>query len=560
MLSLANSLSMLAAIAAIRGRLSEAAELSRAAARFASGQGDGGETDTAAVREALTRIRDAGADPAIDEALADLPQDLRRLTDDARLPLPDIAILHRATGATSLGELMDRLEHAPTADSIDPALLERARPAVVRAHSTRPRVPLGRAWGLLDPILTAIRDACPEVERIVTTGSFRRFAATTADLEVLAASTDPPRTGARLLSLPFISTVLHAGRERLVLRFERAELTIRIVEPYRFVPRLVYVTGSPAHVSQLRHRAATLGLAFTPDGLTDGEGRARPLATEEDFYAALDLAPVPPELREGAGEVEAAARRELPRLLLHEQIRGDLHMHTDWSDGRDPLDTMLLAAEALGYEYVAVTDHSQTSAIARGLDVDRLERQRDVVAAAREAHPNLAILHGSEVDILPDGSLDFPDAVLERLDVVLASLHDAAGHSGPRLTDRYVRAMRHPLVQIVTHPTNRLVPYRDGYPLDEPRLFEAAVETGTIVEIDGAPGHLDMDGDMARRAVDAGVTVSVDGDCHRADLLGRHMIFAVGTARRGWVEARHVVNTLPLDQLRARLTQKRGAS
>jgi DNA polymerase (family X) len=258
--------------------------------------------------------------------------------------------------------------------------------------------------------------------------------------------------------------------------------------------------------------------------------------------------------------VEAAARRELPRLLCHEQIRGDLHMHTDWSDGRDPLEAMLLAAEALGYEYVAITDHSQTSAIARGLDVDRLERQIEAVAAAREQHPTMAILQGSEVDILPDGSLDFPDQVLERLDVVLASLHDTAGHSSAQLTDRYIRAMRNPFVHIVTHPTNRLVPNRDGYTLDERRLFDAAVQTGTVLEIDGAPGHLDMDGAMARRAVAAGALVSVDGDCHRADLLGRHMLFAVGTARRGWVEARHVVNALPLEGLRARLTAKRQAS
>ena len=180
--------------------------------------------------------------------------------------------------------------------------------------------PLGRAWGLLDPILTAIRDACPEVERIAPTGSFRRFAATVGELEALVASTDPARTSARLLTLPFISTVLHAGRERVVLRFERAELTIRIARPDAFVPRLVYLTGSPAHVSQLRRRAATLGLSLTPDGLMDGEGRARALATEDDLYAALDLAPVPPELREGAGRSRG---RCAPRAAVPAAPRAD---------------------------------------------------------------------------------------------------------------------------------------------------------------------------------------------------------------------------------------------
>jgi DNA polymerase (family 10) len=233
-------------------------------------------------------------------------------------------------------------------------------------------------------------------------------------------------------------------------------------------------------------------------------------------------------------------------------------MHSDWSDGRDSMDAMIGAAEGLGYEYVAITDHSVSSGIARGLDVDRLSRQRETIENLKVRHPGITILHGSEVDILPDGSLDFPDRVLESLDIVLASLHDPAGHDGARLTDRYIAAMRHPLVHIITHPTNRMVPGRAGYPLDETRLFDAAVATGTLVEIDGAPGHLDMDGGMSRRAMAAGVEVSIDGDCHRAELLGRQMRFGVATARRGWVPAERVVNTRPLDQLRARLSRKRS--
>jgi DNA polymerase (family X) len=559
MLPLSNSVSLLAAAAALRGRQAEAAELSRVAERLASGDAGDASTDSGAVREALAQIRDLGAGPAVDEALTAIPQDLRLLAQSDSLDIGEVAALHRATGATSLGEMMERLGEAQVGATLDPALLERAERAVRDAHAARRRVPLGRAWSLLEPILAAIRDASPETGQLEPTGSFRRFAATAGDLEVLVASADPTRTVARLLTAPFVSTVLHAGRDRVVVRFERAELTIRVVPPDVFIPRLVVLTGSAAHVSQLRERARSLGLTFTSDALFDRAGRALALASEDELYAALDLAPVPPELREGDGEVEAAARRALPPLLRREEIRGDLHMHTDWSDGRDTLELMIGAAEALGYEYAAVTDHSRASAIARGLDVDRLERQMEVVAAAREAHPGIAILQGSEVDILPDGSLDFPDAVLERLDVVLASLHDPVDHSGAQLTDRYVRAMQNPYVQIVTHPTNRLVPYRDGYPLDEIRLFDAAVKTGTILEVDGAPGHLDMDGAMARRAVRAGVTVSVDGDCHRAELLGRHMLFAVATARRGWVEAHHAVNTLPLEGLRTRLSQKRRA-
>jgi len=264
-------------------------------------------------------------------------------------------------------------------------------------------------------------------------------------------------------------------------------------------------------------------------------------------------------MRETGEEVDAAEAGRLPDPVRVEHMRGDLHMHSDWSDGRNTMDAMVSAAEALGYEYVAITDHSVSSGIARGLDIARLDRQREAVAALREAHPGIAVLHGAEVDILEDGSLDFPDEVLASLDVVLASLHDPADHDGARLTDRYVAAMRHPLVQIITHPTNRLVPGREGYPLDERRLFEAARETGTLLEIDGAPGHLDMDGPMARRAVAADVEVTVDGDCHRAEWLGRQMLFGVATARRGWVEAGRVANTRPLEALRTRLHRKRHA-
>jgi DNA polymerase (family X) len=554
MLPLAASLTALASVNAIRGRQAEAAALADAASRLERGIDAGGVTSDA-VRDALAALRDAGHEAFLAEALAGLPHDLRHLLQSSSLSLSETAALHAATGATSLGELRALLDDPPS--GVPPSLIARARPAIQALAAGRPRVPLGRAWTLVDSLMVAVRERCPEVVQLSPTGSLRRFVATVGDIEVLAASPDPPRTVARLLSLPSVSDVLHAGPSKLVLRLNRDELTIRVVRPDAFVPMLARTTGSWEHVSALQARARRLGFTLTAEGFA-GPAGSRELHTEDELYEALDLAPVPPELRENAGELEAAAERALPPLVRQDQIRGDLHMHSDWSDGRDAIETMVAAAEALGYEYVALTDHSHSSAIARGLDEDRLSRQMEVVAAIRERFPRLTILQGAEVDILPDGSLDFRDAVLERLDVVLASLHDPAGHSGRRLTDRYVAAMRHPLVQIVTHPTNRLVPGRPGYELDEPRLFETAVETKTLLEIDGAPGHLDMDGAMARRAIAAGATVAIDGDCHRAELLGRQMFFGVATARRGWVESRHVVNTQPLTELRQSLQRKRS--
>jgi DNA polymerase (family 10) len=233
-------------------------------------------------------------------------------------------------------------------------------------------------------------------------------------------------------------------------------------------------------------------------------------------------------------------------------------MHTHWSDGRDSVDAMVSQALALGYEYMAITDHSPSSAASRNLSLDDVERQADAIVSARERYPHIAILHGVEVDILPDGSLDFPEWLLQRFDIVLASLHNRAGHSPAELMRRYEAAMTHPLVSIITHPTNRSGPERPGYDLDIDRLFELATETGTVLEIDGAPSHLDLDATLARRAVSAGVTLSIDSDAHRTELLDRHMKLGVLTARRGWVSPADVLNVRSHAELTEFLARKRA--
>jgi DNA polymerase (family 10) len=264
---------------------------------------------------------------------------------------------------------------------------------------------------------------------------------------------------------------------------------------------------------------------------------------------------VVPELRDLEGDLAEEARG-VARLVSRDDIRGDLHVHTLWSDGRDSVEAVARAAVALGYEYVAITDHSPRAAASRVLTLDHLVRQLEDVERVRRRLPQLAILHGAEVDILPDGSLDFPDDVLDRLDIVLASLHDAAGQTPDALLQRYLGAIQHPRVHLITHPANRLVGRDEGYDLDYDTLFAAAVATGTVLEIDGAPGHLDMDGRLARRAIRAGVTVSVDSDCHNVTRLGLQMSLGLGTARRGGVRPQHVINTRPLSEVLAYFAAK----
>jgi len=543
-----STLNLLAEIATIRGRLTDAAHLRGAAAEARANAPDA----PSIVRDALAAIRAVGDKRALTNALKEVPADIRLLIERKVIDVATAARLASA-GIVTLADLEAAIEQHPDAAPLDAA----ARQAVHDLRKSRTPIPLGRAWDILDDVLPVIREAGPEIDRVEVVGSTRRFATYSADLEILVSSSDPELTVARLTAgTPDI--IRHATPGRAVLAIERSEIGVHVVRPDVFAAALFHLTGSRTHVAAIRARAASRGLSLDW-GASDGSKHPA-FAQEADLYAALDLPYIAPELREGEGEIDAAAAGRLPALLTVGDMRGDLHMHTDWSDGRHPIDVMVDAAKALGYEYVAVTDHSKSSAIARGLDADRLSQQRDAIAAARERHPQITILHGAEVDILRDGSLDFPDAVLETLDVVLASLHDPGSDSGKRLTDRYISAMRHPLVQIVTHPTNRLVPGRPGYALDEPRFFEAAVDTGTIVEIDGAPGHLDMDGAMARRAIAAGVDVSVDGDCHRAERLGHQMAFGVAMARRGWVTASHVVNTRPLAALKATLARKRTHS
>jgi DNA polymerase (family 10) len=339
----------------------------------------------------------------------------------------------------------------------------------------------------------------------------------------------------------------------------RGEVTLHVADPSQAGPALIWLTGAVAHVHVLADLAAQRGLRFAAGALVDSDDTSVPCETEEDFYALLDLPFIPPELRHGEDEIDAAREGRLPHLVADVHIRGDLHMHSTWSDGRDTIETMVRTCAELGYEYMAITDHSERAWSSRSLSVVDVVDQRAEVEHLRRRYANIRILHGVEVDIMQDGTLDFADDVLAGFDIVLASLHDHGGHSTAQLTERYLAAMRNPYVNVLTHPLNRTPGISNGYTLDLERIFAAAVETGTAMEIDGAPGHLDMDGEIARRAVAAGVTVVVDSDCHYAEMLRRQMRFGVGTARRGWVEPRHVLNTRSAEEVLAFVARKRTA-
>ena len=516
------------------------------------------EGDAAVIRR-LRQIYEAGGWVLVESTIADLPVDLRWLYESGAVTLEQLASVQGRVSAASRGDFAEAVERGALigVPSIDADTVERITAALPGLRAATPRIPLGRAVAIAEPLLDGLHQV-RGVRWALPSGSLRRGEETVGDIELIAATAAPSAAADYVLSSDGVIRCLHRSERRLHVLLDRVQIAVRLPEPASAGSELLYFTGSTAHVDALKARAREKGFEFTSAGLIDERGRIHAAPSEEAVYARLDLPWIPPEIRYGTEEVAAANDGTLPALISQQEIRGDLHMHTQWSDGRDSVEAMVAACRTLGYEYMAITDHSQSSAASRNLSVDDVKRQADEIEALRERYPEIEILHGCEVDILPNGRLDFADRVLERFDVVLASLHERAGHAPAQLLQRYVGAMKHPLVTLITHPTNRLVPSRAGYDLDYDRLFETAIETQTVVEIDGSPAHLDLDGALARRAVAAGAVVAVDSDCHRADLLGRQMELGILTARRGWVEARHVLNTRPLGEVRAAIARKRA--
>jgi DNA polymerase (family 10) len=402
-------------------------------------------------------------------------------------------------------------------------------------------ITLGRAWDVLDTLLPQLSSHCPGVDALEPSGQVRRSEPLVTELVVVGRAADPLRAIDAIARAPWTTGVLYRTARRIVVSADGHEVDVRVATADEFGSVLFTTTGPAAHVAEVVRRRG-----------------ARLCPAEAELYAHAGLAYLPPETRDSPGALDRARQRSLPRLVEREDIRGDLHMHTTYSDGREPLRRMAHGARALGYEYIAITDHSEHAGASRTLTPDLLVRQREEIARLRREIPDMAILHGIEADILPDGSLDCPDETLAGLDIVLASLHDSAGQSGAALTRRCIAAIEHPLVSIITHPANQLVGRRDGYDMDYAAVYAAAAATGTALEVDGAPSHLDLSGERAREAVDAGVTLVIDSDCHRLRALDRQMRMGIGTARRGWVEPRHVLNARPVADVRAFVARKRA--
>jgi len=418
------------------------------------------------------------------------------------------------------------------------------------------RVLLGIALPLAEEIVESLRQL-KETDKINFAGSLRRKKETIGDIDILVTSQKPEKIMKTFISLPQVREILAEGSTKSsVITKEDIHVDVRVVEPISFGAALQYFTGSKAHNIKLRELAIKRGLKINEYGVFDSEtGQRIAGEEEEEVYKILDLAFIPPELREDRGEIEAAQEGRLPRLVEYHQIKGDLHLHSKWSDGSHTIRQIAEEAKKRGYKYIAITDHSQSLKFAGGLTEERLREQAEEIQKLNRELGDFTILTGIEVDIKSDGSLDYPNEILSRLDVVIAAIHSGFKQESKIITGRIVKAMQNRWVNIIAHPTGRLIGYRESYQVDINKIMDVAAETGTILEINAYPERLDLNDVYCRMAKDRGVQLAIETDAHSIDGL-EFMNLGVDVARRGWLEEKDVINTLPLDKLLKRLKNK----
>jgi DNA polymerase (family 10) len=417
---------------------------------------------------------------------------------------------------------------------------------------------LSHVLPLAEQILAELR-AHPAAEQVELAGSLRRWAETCKDIDIVATAHEPRELGKALTEL---DVVLEAGSVggagTRVVTHNGVAVDLRVVAPDQFGSLLQHLTGSKQHNMALREQAVRKGLHVSEYGIEeDSTGSKHACATEEEVYGQLGLDYIEPELREGRGELEAAREHRLPELLTEADIKGDLHCHTTASDGRNTLAQMAKMAKKRGYRYLAITDHSASFGFGNDVQPDELRRQSERVRKWNESVRGFRLLIGSEVNILPDGSLDYPDDVLKELDWVIASVHTAFRMSERGMTERIISAMDNPYVDAIGHLTGRRILVRDPYPVDVERIIEHAVATGTMLEINGNPDRRDLSDLHARLAAEAGATIVVNSDAHGVETL-ELIRYGVATARRAWLTAEQVANTRSLrDFLKLRKRAKR---
>ena len=513
------------------------------------------------IAEKIATLLETGAIPSAEKLKARYPPGLVEITRLPGFGPKKARKLFDELGIQSLDELRAAVEQERLRDvpGFGPKAEENIRVALEAGPDERkkPRLLLSKALAVADAMLQAIREH-PAAERVELAGSARRWAESCKDLDFVATAHDPEALAEAFASLPLIGEVQTKATAGVkAVTHSGLPIDLRIVPPENFGNLLQHFTGSGKHNEALRTEAVKRGFHVSEYGVIDDSTEiTHACASEEEVYTLLGMRYIPPELRENRGELRAAREGTLPHLIELGDIRGELHCHSVASDGRQTIEQMALAARERGYEYIAITDHSATHGFGNDVSPDQLWRQIEHIRSLDI--DGIRVLAGSEVNVLPDGSLDYADDLVAELDWVVGSLHSSFRLPEDEQTARMIRAIENPLVDAIGHPTGRLIDRREPYALDIDAVAQAAARTGTFLEINGNPDRRDLNEINARRAVELGATLVIDSDAHGTETLA-NIRYGVATARRAWLTAADVANTLPWDELSARCAERRSA-
>ena len=498
----------------------------------------------------IDEIDRTGTCPYLDELRGKYPPTVLELLTVPGVGTKTAVSLYKDLGVVSVAGLRKVVEDGSIANlpRLGAKGVENLRTALGQLAQRTKRMRLGDAWPIAQSVVSALAES-GLAKNVTAAGSLRRMEPTVGDLDIICTSSTPAEALAFFAALPMVERVAGLGDTKAtVWAAPGISIDCRVVAHECFGNLLQHFTGNKDHNVQLRELAKSRGLKVSEYGVEEiATGKIRTMESEEDVYAALDLQYIPPELRVGLDEIDLAKKRSLPKLVALDDIRGDLHDHTTWSDGTRSIEQMARAAAERKREYLSISDHSPGRAVANGLNAERLHAQIAEIKKARDQY-GVHLLCSSEVDIRADGSLDWPDEILAELDIVVASIHSAFTRSKAEQTERLIRAIRNPFVNIIGHPTGALIEKRAGYEFDQEAVFRAAAQSGTAMEINANPKRLDLNAAMARRAKEMGCTISIDTDAHSVEMLD-HMHFGVGTARKAGLTSADVLNTRRLSDV-----------
>ncbi|WP_202882346.1 DNA polymerase/3'-5' exonuclease PolX [Candidatus Manganitrophus noduliformans] len=505
------------------------------------------------IAEKLVTLIETGKLPYYEGLRLKSPVDIEQLTAIEGLGPKKVKVLYDQLGIRTV----DDLERAALEGKIHqlPHFGEKSEQKILKGISFFKKSGSRYPIGVILPVIRDIErllEKVPGVKRLAVAGSIRRWKETIGDGDLLAVSNDPDRVMDFFISMPEVIYIHAKGPTKSSIKIKSGiDVDLRVVPEESFGAALCYFTGSKAHNIHLRKIAIGKGLKLSEYGVFRGE---RPIAgrTEEEVYAALGLPFIPPELREETGEIESALAERLPNLIDYDELRGDLQTQTNWTDGAYSIEEMAAEAKRLGREYIAITDHTKSLAMAKGSDEKRLRKQMAAIDELNKKLRGITLLKGAEVNIDKDGRLDIDDETLARLDVVGIAVHSHFGLSREQMTRRVIRAMENPHADILFHPTGRIIQKREPYEIDIDAVIQAARRTGTALEVDAFPDRLDLKDEHIRKAVEAGVKLVIDSDAHHIHHLS-YLQFGIATARRGWAKRSDVLNTLPLNAFLASL-------